>query len=392
MNIADSNTRLETWRLCKHQAMTSAIVLEGARRTVIKVGSALLVDDAGEPRIHWLQSLASDVAEFRRKGIQTIIVTSGSIALGRKILGLPKRLLRLEEKQAAAAIGQIRLARAYQECLHEVGLQTAQILVTLGDTEGRRRYLNARATTETLLRLGVVPVVNENDTVATAEIRFGDNDRLSARVAVMSSADLLVLLSDVDGLYTANPKIHPLADHIPFVGVVDESIEAMAGESTSAHGTGGMVSKLAAAKIATGAGCKVILGEGKTPHPLQNLMGGARSTLFEAATTPRRARKHWIAASISVMGRIRIDAGAEKALNRGSSLLPAGVVSVSGDFERGDAVLIENHRGLAIAKGLTAYDASDARAISGRQSHEIEAILGFRGRDAMVHRDDLVIL
>ncbi|MEO1018637.1 MAG: glutamate 5-kinase [Pseudomonadota bacterium] len=372
--------------------MTAAATLERARRVVVKVGSALLVDAAGEPRLPWLQSLAEDVSVWHCRGAQIIIVTSGSIALGRRILGLPGRVLKLEEKQAAAAAGQIRLARAYQECLGEVGLRTAQILVTLSDTEARRRYLNARATMETLIRLGVVPVVNENDTVATSEIRYGDNDRLSARVAVMNSAELLILLSDVDGLYAADPRIDRTARHLPEVPSINAEIEAMAGGSGSAHGTGGMVSKLAAAKIATSAGCAVILGDGKSLRPLHALDDGARCTYFGAATTPRGARKHWIAASLGVMGSIRIDDGAKAALKRGSSLLPAGVVAISGQFERGDAILIEDQSGVGIAKGLSAYDAVDAVAIAGRRSQEIESILGFRGRDAMIHRDDLVLL
>lgn len=388
MNVLKTNSPSS----CEPCIVTAAGALASARRLVVKVGSALLVDDAGEPRIEWLGSLAADVAALHRNGSQIIIVTSGSIALGRRVLGLPRRVLRLEEKQAAAAAGQIKLARAYQECLFEVGLKTAQVLITLGDTESRRRYLNARATTETLLRFGVVPVVNENDTVATSEIRFGDNDRLSARVAVMGSADLLVLLSDIDGLYSADPRTDTNATHVPMVQEITLDIEAMAGGCGSEHGTGGMVSKLAAARIAASAGCAVVLGDGKTPGPLRAIIKGARCTYFGATTTPRRARKHWIAASLGVMGRIRIDDGATLALRRGSSLLPAGVVAIHGNFERGDAVMIEDRSGIAIAKGLSAYDAQDAIAIAGRQSREIETILGFRGRDAMVHRDDLVIL
>jgi glutamate 5-kinase len=333
------------------------------------------------------------VAELRRPGRQVVIVTSGAVALGRRRLGLPRRPLRLEEKQAAAAAGQIVLARAWQESLARVDLEAAQLLVTLEDTEARRRYLNARATLDTLLRLGVVPVVNENDTVATSEIRFGDNDRLSARVAVMASAETLILLSDVDGLYTADPRKDADARHLPLVESVTPEIEAMAGGSGSQVGTGGMVSKLVAARMAMASGCAVLLARGQGERPLAALAAGAaRCTLFPARTSPRRARKDWIAASLGVMGTFQIDAGALMALKRGSSLLPAGVRGIEGSFERGDAVLVCSPEGTPIAKGLSAYDADDARALLGRRTEEIEAVLGYRGRDEMIHRDDLVLL
>ncbi|MFO1047119.1 MAG: glutamate 5-kinase [Geminicoccaceae bacterium] len=362
------------------------------KRLVVKVGSALLVEPGGKVREAWLDGLARDIAELRERGQQVVVVTSGAIALGRGRLGLPQRALRLEEKQAAAAAGQIVLARAWQESLARAGLGTAQVLITLEDTEARRRYLNARATIETLLRLGTVPVVNENDTVATTEIRFGDNDRLSARVAVMALADTLVLLSDVDGLHTADPRRDPGARHLPLVEAITPEIEAMAGGSGSAVGTGGMVSKLIAATMATSAGCAVILAAGQPERPLSAVAAGARCTLFTPATSPRRARKDWIAASLSVAGTLRIDAGALAALRRGSSLLPAGVTAVEGGFERGDAVLVRAPDGTPVAKGLAAFDAADAGALVGRRTDEIEAILGYRGRAEMVHRDDLVLL
>ena len=290
-----------------------------------------------------------------------VIVTSGAIALGRARLGLPRRALRLEQKQAAAASGQILLARAWQESLGRVGLEAAQILITLEDTEARRRYLNARATVDTLLKLGVVPVVNENDTVATTEIRFGDNDRLSARVAVMALAETLVLLSDVDGLYTGDPRKDPAAAHLPVVEAITPEIEAMAGGSGSLVGTGGMVSKLIAARMATSSGCAVVLAHGQTEQPLAAIEAGARCTLFTPTTSPRRARKDWIAASLGVMGTLKIDLGAVAALKRGSSLLPAGVTAVEGGFERGDAVLVRAPDGTPVAKGLAAFDAPTPR-------------------------------
>jgi glutamate 5-kinase len=363
-----------------------------AKRVVVKIGSSLLVDEHGRLRRAWLDALAGDLAELRAHGSSPIVVTSGAIALGRRALGLPPGPLELEKKQAAAAVGQIRLAHAWAESLARAGLETAQILLTLGDTEARRRYLNARATIDTLLGLGVVPVVNENDTVATSEIRFGDNDRLSARVAIMASASTLVLLSDVDGLYTADPSRDPAAVHIPHVGRITPEIEAMAGDSISGVGTGGMASKLVAARLATEAGCTVVLALGTRLHPLRALAEGARHTLFEARGNPRRARKEWIAASLAPAGRILVDEGAVRALERGSSLLPAGVRAVEGRFERGDAVLVVGPDGRPVAKGLSAYDAEDARRIAGRRTQEIEAILGWRGRDEMIHRDDLVLL
>jgi glutamate 5-kinase len=363
-----------------------------ARRIVVKIGSSLLVEPGGRLRSAWLDALALDLSACRARRQEVIVVSSGAIALGRAVLGLRRTSLRLEAKQAAAAVGQIGLARAWQAALAEVGITTAQLLLTLDDTENRRRYLNARATVLALLRLGALPVVNENDTVATAEIRFGDNDRLSARVAVMASADELILLSDVDGLYSADPQHRSDARRIELVDEITPEIEAMAGGAGSRAGTGGMVSKLAAAKIATGAGCPVILAPGAPLRPLQALEQGGPCTRFSAKAGGRRARKDWIAGSLAALGVLRVDAGAARALSRGSSLLPAGVLAVEGLFERGDAVLIKAPDGRDLAKGLSAYDAADARRIIGHRTQAIEQLLGWRGRDELIHRDDLVLL
>lgn len=370
--------------------MSAGAALRAGRLTV-KIGSSLLVREDGSLRRAWLDALAQDIARLRGRGQEVMVVTSGAIALGWRALGLPRRPVKLEEKQAAAAAGQILLARGWQESLAQAGLTTAQILVTLEDTENRRRYLNARATLGTLLRLGAVPVVNENDTVGTAEIRFGDNDRLSARVAVMASAETLVLLSDVDGLYTADPTSDPSARHLPEVDAVTPEIEAMAGGAVSAVGTGGMASKLVAVRIATRSGCSVVLGKGAVEGPLEALENGGRCTVFAARASLRGARKDWISGSLGAMGSLHVDEGAVAALRRGSSLLPAGVTRVDGRFERGDAVFVCAPDGRTIAKGLSAYDAPDAGRIAGRRTAEIEAILGYRGREVMIHRDDLVL-
>jgi len=362
-------------------------------RVVVKIGSALLVDQpSGALRRDWLQTLCADVAALRRDGKEVILVSSGAIALGRGALGLRERSLRLEDSQAAAAVGQIHLAQAYAENLAHEGLVAAQILLTLGDTEERHRYLNARATLKTLLALGAVPVINENDTVATAEIRFGDNDRLAARVASMMAADRLVLLSDVDGLYTDDPARNPGATHIGDVAAITPEIESMAGGSLSGLGRGGMTSKLIAAKIATAAGVEVFIAAGKIEHPLAALRNGARATRFQASGTPAAARKRWIAGHLKVAGALTIDAGAVRALASGKSLLPAGVVAITGGFERGDAVQVRDETGREIARGLVAYAARDAARILGRRSADTEALLGYRGRDEMIHRDDLVML
>ncbi len=366
--------------------------LSKAKRIVIKIGSALLVDSqSGALRAQWLRALIDDVAELRAGGAQVALVSSGAIALGRGILGLRAKTLRLEESQAAAAAGQVRLAHAYQAALAAKQLSCAQILLTLEDTEQRRRYLNARNTFNTLLKLGAVPVVNENDTVATSEIRYGDNDRLAARVAQMISADCMVLLSDIDGLYTADPGRDPGARHLAEVAAITPEIEAMAGGSNSLVGSGGMITKLAAAKIATGAGCAMAIANGRILHPVRALREGARCTWFAAHGSPAAARKQWIAGVLEPAGRLRLDSGAVEALLAGKSLLPAGVREVSGEFSRGDAVIILAPNNGEIARGLCAYGAADARRIAGHKSGEIERLLGYRGRTEMIHRDDLVL-
>ncbi len=366
--------------------------LDSARRLVVKIGSALLIDeDKGSVRRDWLDALSDDVAALMRNGTEVLLVSSGAIAVGRRHLGLTQKTLRLEEKQAAAAIGQIRLAHAYQESLARHDITVAQILLTLDDTEERRRHLNARATLNTLLRLGTLPVINENDTVATTEIRVGDNDRLAARVAAMLGADTLVLLSDIDGLYSADPRLNPAADFIAEVPEITPEIEAMAGVAPTGYSSGGMVTKLAAAKVATGAGCRMAIADGRRLHPLQAVAEGARCSWFLASVEPRTARKRWIAGSLKPSGKLTVDDGALTALRSGKSLLPAGVTGVEGSFQRGDAVLVCAPSGQEVARGLATYSAADARRIMGHKSREIEAILGYRGREELIHRDDLVV-
>jgi glutamate 5-kinase len=374
------------------EAPPSASPLGDARRLIVKIGSRLLAEErTGALQREWLDALSDDIAAIRGRGTEVIVVTSGAIAIGRARLGLLRRALRLEEKQAAAATGQIRLAHAWQEALARHGISVAQILLTLADTEQRRRHLNARATLATLLRLGVVPVINENDTVATEEIRFGDNDRLAARVAQMASADTLVLLSDIDGLYTADPRQTPDARFIPEVAAIDEAVEAMAGEAPPGYSSGGMVTKLEAAKIAVAAGCRMAIADGKPLHPLRAIEDGARCTWFAVSAEPRTARKRWIASAVNAVGTITVDAGARAALVAGKSLLPAGVIAVEGEFQRGDAVSVNGPDGRRIGRGLAAYSAADARRILGHRTGEIETLLGYRGRDEMIHRDDLVL-
>ena len=369
---------------------TSAARLRAAGRIVVKIGSALLVDqDSGKLRRHWLEGVAADVAMARARGQDVIIVSSGAIALGRRHLNLPKGALKLEEKQAAAAVGQIRLSHAWQEVLGAHGISTAQVLLTLDDTENRRRYLNGRSTMATLLKLGAVPVINENDTVATSEIRYGDNDRLAARVAELASADCLVLLSDIDGLYTANPSTDPSARRLDTVTGVTAEIEAMAGDPVSGVGSGGMRTKVAAARVALAAGCSMVIGSGHVERPISALEAGAPCTWFLADRSPRQARKLWIGGSLGPKGRLIVDEGAARALAQGKSLLPAGVRAVEGEFSRGDAVVVVGPDGKALGRGLIAYASEDARAIAGHKSGEIENILGYRGRDEMIHRDDL---
>jgi glutamate 5-kinase len=367
--------------------------LATARRIVVKVGSALLVDaKTGRLNRAWLQSLIEDLMRLRRRGAQLILVSSGAIALGRRHLQLPAGTLRLEESQAAAAVGQIRLAHAYKELLEEAGVTVAQVLLTLEDSEQRTRYLNARATLDALLSLNAIPVINENDTVATAEIRYGDNDRLAARVAQMASADCLVLLSDVDGLYSADPNRDPSAVFIDRVAQITPEIEAMAGRSASDVGTGGMATKIAAARIAVHAGCHMCIASGHPRHPIRRIESGARSTWFMPHSTPVAARKQWIAGTLRPAGAVRIDAGALQALHSGKSLLPAGVTGTLGRFEVGDTISVVATDGMEIARGIASYSDAEATRILGRKSGEIEAVLGYRGRDELIHRDDLVIL
>jgi len=361
-----------------------------ARRLVVKIGSALLVDRATGLRQAWLAGLAEDVAAAKARGTQVILVSSGSIALGRRVLGWPDGPLALEQSQAAAAVGQIRLARAYEEVLAPHGVTTGQILVTLEDTEDRRRYLNSRATMETLLAAGVVPIVNENDTVATDEIRYGDNDRLAAQIAVTVGADQLLLLSDVDGFYSANPKEDAGAVRFDLVDRITAAIEAMAGDPVSGLSKGGMKTKLMAARTAVAGGCAMAIMEGSAHRPLTALANGAARTWFLADGDPQAARKRWIAA-MKPRGELRLDAGAAKALASGKSLLPAGVTTVSGSFGRGDPVAILTAAGEALGKGLVRYTVAEAKAIAGHKSGEIEGILGYAGRAALVHRDDMVL-
>jgi glutamate 5-kinase len=363
-----------------------------ARRIVVKIGSALLADrSTGALKAQWLASLLDDVAALSRAGKQIVLVSSGAIALGRHALGLPKGPLQLEQSQAAASVGQISLAAAYQELAQARGLTAAQILLTLGDTEERRRYLNARQTIETLLALKAIPVVNENDTVATAEIRYGDNDRLSARVASMVSADCLVLLSDIDGLYTAPPQSDPTARHIPLVTAITPEIEAMAGDAGTELSKGGMKTKVEAGKIALAAGTNMVITTGNVLHPLSAIAAGSTVTWFLAGTDPVTAKKRWIAGQLEPKGQVHIDAGAERALAAGKSLLPAGVTRVDGAFDRGDAVIIRGADGREIGRGLVAYGKADADRIAGKRSGEITEILGFSGRAELIHRDDMAL-
>jgi glutamate 5-kinase len=365
--------------------------LADARRVVVKVGSSLLVErHSGALRCDWLQSLASDVAWLKGRGTDVVLVSSGSIALGRVALNLSGSNLALEQSQAAAAVGQIRLARAYEEALTPHAITTAQVLVTLEDSSNRRRYLNTRATLETLLGLGVVPIVNENDTIATDEIRYGDNDRLAAQIAVTVGADQLILLSDVDGFYSANPATDPFAVRFDEIIAVTPEIEAMAGDAGSGLSKGGMKTKLMAARMAIAAGCTMAITEGSPLNPLKTLNNGAPATWFTAQLDPRAARKRWIAA-MKTRGEITIDAGAARALQDGKSLLPAGIVRVSGEFGRGDPVAMTGPDARHIGQGLSRYTAAETEAIKGRRSSEIESVLGYPGRAALIHRDDMAL-
>ena len=363
-----------------------------AKRLVVKIGSSLLVDGVtGTLKAEWLGSLSDDVATLRQTGKEVIVVSSGAIALGRNVLKLPKGALKLEDSQAAAAVGQIALAHAYEDAFRARGIVAAQVLLTLGDTEERKRYLNARSTVATLLTLGAVPVVNENDTVATSEIRYGDNDRLAARVAAMMSADCLVLLSDVDGFYTAPPGSTPDARRLDEVRDITPEIEAMAGDVGSKLSKGGMVTKMEAAKIAVGGGTHMVIASGQVLHPLDALAAGCGGTWFLAHSDPVAARKRWIAGTLEPKGSVMVDKGAAEALQRGKSLLPAGVTKVEGSFERGDAVVIRSGEGAELGRGLAAYDHTEAKAIIGRKSGELSEILGYRGDPELIHRDDMVL-
>ena len=370
-------------------ATLTAPRLDGARRLVVKIGSALLVGPEGL-RGEWLGALCDDVAKWRGMGCDVVLVSSGSIALGRRVLGLPDGPLALEKAQAAAAVGQIRLARAYEQALAPHGVTTAQVLLTLEDSADRRRYLNSRATMQTLLSLGVVPIVNENDTVATDEIRFGDNDRLAAQIAVTCGADQLLLLSDVDGLYTSNPKTDPDAQHLPVIDALTPQIEAMGGDPVSGLSKGGMKTKLMAARTAVAGGCAMAIAEGSVLGPLSAVADGARCSWFLPDADPQLSRKRWIAA-MKPKGKLTVDHGAAGALSRGKSLLPAGITMVSGDFGRGDPVQIEGPAGEHLAIGLTRYTAAEAMLIAGHQSAKIADILGYSGRAALVHRDDMAL-
>ena len=374
-------------------ARTNAERLSNARRLVIKIGSALFVDQqTGTLDRAWLEGVCADVAELRKEGKEVVIVSSGAVALGTRELKLDRSRARLEDNQAAAAAGQILLAHAYQEVLGGFGITAAQVLLTIDDSESRKRYLNASKTLLALLGYGAVPVVNENDTVATQELRYGDNDRLAARVAQMVSADCLVLLSDVDGLYTADPRVDGNARYIEEVTELKRELWDMAGGPGSSHGSGGMKTKIDAARIAVGAGCRMAIASGRSKRPISVLRGGGKATWFLPSATPGAARKQWIGGTLSPKGSVRIDPGAERALASGRSLLPAGVIAVEGQFERGDAVRVVASDGRELARGLIAYAADESRLIAGKQSQSIADVLGYPGRDEIIHRDDLVLI
>lgn len=369
----------------------SGSALTDYHRLVIKVGSSLLVDEAGELNRPWLEKLSDDIAGLAANGHEILVVSSGAVAIGSSVLGINKRRARLEDLQAAAAAGQVQLVHAYQEALRRHKIAAAQVLLTPDDTEDRRRFLNARRTLGKLLERSVVPVINENDTVATEEIRYGDNDRLAARIAQLVMADALVLLSDVDGFYTADPGTNKDAVHIPEVSSIDNNTLAMAGETRSAVGTGGMATKVQAASIATHAGCSTIIASGVIANPLQALNGGARCTVFHASATPAAARKQWLAGVLEVRGELQIDDGAVRALRDGGSLLPVGVVAVSGDFKRGDVVTLRDSASNDVGRGMAEYSADEAERLLGIRSENISSVLGYSGRATMVHRDELVL-
>lgn len=367
-------------------------LIKSTRLVVIKIGSALIVDPAtGKARADWMRDLAADVASLRVAGTQVVLISSGSIALGRQHLSLPAGAIKLPEKQAAAAIGQVELAQLWSNALQAHDMRTAQILLAPEDTETRRRHINARTTIQTLLELGFVPVVNENDTVTTYEIRFGDNDRLAARVAGMISADLLILLSDVDGLYTKNPHQSEDAEHIPEITQIDEDIMALGGGANAEFASGGMATKLAAARIATEAGADMVICKGSASRPVTALLDGARYSLFHRRTSPKKARKNWIAGALDPKGQIVVDKGAQSALLKGKSLLPVGILRLSGQFDRGDLVQIINAEGIELGHGLAGYATAEAEKIKGQKSQVIETLLGYEGRAELIHADDLVL-
>ena len=361
------------------------------RRLVIKVGSSLLIGDDGHVHRGWLEGLAEDVAMLQGNGHELLIVSSGAIAIGSTVLGLNQRRARLEDLQAAAAAGQVQLVHAYQEALGAHNITAAQVLLTPGDTEDRRRFLNARGTLSRLLEQSVVPIINENDTVATEEIRYGDNDRLAARVSQMVMADALILLSDIDGLYSTDPNQDDKAEHIPEVQKITDEILRAAGETRSDIGSGGMATKVQAARIATHAGCSTVVSSGAIQRPLSALAAGGRCTIFRTEGTPAAARKQWLAGALEVCGELRLDDGAARALHGGNSLLPVGVVAVTGNFRRGDVVTLVDGNGTELGRGLAEYSSDEAEAIAGCQSEQIEERLGYRGRSVMVHRDELVL-
>ena len=373
--------------------MEARDVLENASRLVVKVGSAILCDEIGIVKRAWLEAMAADIVALQKAGKEVIIVSSGAVALGSKRLGL-KRGLRLEEKQAASAAGQAALTEAWRSAFAGHSIEVAQVLITLGDTEDRRRYLNMRATIRTLSDLGAIPVVNENDTVATAEIRYGDNDRLAAHVAQVTEADLLLILSDIDGLYTTDPSSDPGAEHIPFIDALTPAVEEMAGgpNARTGLGSGGMASKLAAAKIAGRAGCVTVIAPGVEAHPVSHLLSGGRSTVISSTTTKRNARRQWIAGRLQCAGAIIVDTGAINAILRGASLLPAGIIRVEGDFLRGDQIEITDDEGRRIAYGLASYEAKEVQKVIGQQSDAVHAVLGYRRRPAVVERNDMVVI
>jgi glutamate 5-kinase len=369
----------------------SQFAVDDFRRIVVKVGSSLLIGSDGRADRQWLAGLAEDIADLHKRDHEVLVVSSGAIAIGSTILGINKRRARLEDLQAAAAAGQVQLAHAYEEALAHYGITTAQVLLTPEDTENRRRFLNARGTLGRLIERRVVPVINENDTVATEEIRYGDNDRLAARVAQLVMADALILLSDVDGFYTADPVTDPEAEHIPLVTSITDEMQRWAGETRSDIGSGGMATKVQAARIATHAGCATIITSGAVQQPLSQLAGGGRCTLFRAPGTPAAARKQWLAGVLEVRGELRLDDGASQALRNGKSLLPVGVIEVLGNFRRGDVVTLVDAQGRELGRGLAEYSFDEARQLAGRQSENIESVIGYRGRAVMVHRDELVV-